>query len=925
MDTDRARRALEVFEATLDREPQERAAFVRGACGEDDGLFGEVQALLEMHDQASTFLPDDGVGEDVTQDMPAAQASVDAYTSPGPGVTLGDFQVEALIGAGGMGRVFRARQLSLQRDVALKVLPAQLQFSPRARKRFQHEIEAAARLHHTNLIGVFASGQARGCVYYAMELADGPTLGQVIRQLRAQPLPELRSASTHDDVSDDRTTTAQLDAASNPGAEPEVPGEASDALQTVLDDLSQNYFDRVATQMADVASGLDYAHQHGVIHRDIKPSNLLYSNDGTLHLGDFGLARILDEPGITQTGECIGTPYYMAPEQVAGGSAEIDVRTDVYALGATLYELLTLQPPFPGRNRQQVLTQIGRDPPRSPRRLNPRVPRDLETICLKALAIDPAERYGSAGAFADDLRRYVDRFAINARRAGPVARGIKFVRRHQALSAACSIALVLGVSASWLAYGIYREGRGRARAEQRLERAQDTLVRTQQTEQERLFERSLLAAMQGDLAAARDAIREAEHLGASMERLLLLRGQVDTVSADFQSAVAAFKEVLASDPGSLAAHALLAEAYARVDLWTLSREHRTEVFELGPASIEDLILAGRMESYHDPVEAERLLDRVVEIDRQNIVARLVRGTIRSQRAYADTDPAHAQRALDDLELAASLLPETAYILSSRLHVHLTAAAGYDTVGSSRSRDAHLDRARAMAERLAAYPDSYEARRWRAYYYERIGDLDHAIQEWYAIEDKTIGFLAMTLYRAGRFDDALDACARYRLHTQTGTPDFCTSFVMAAMASSREQVIRSFDFGRIVTMDPHSSRRSVFLLWCLAGDLDRAHEAVRNIDAPDDADTQALARVRFMSGEITADDFLRVAASSRLTSATAHLLIAAVHLAEGRRDAAREHLQRAIDCRQDFEFVTTTAAALLSQMDRDAAWPAWAKP
>ena len=195
--------------------------------------------------------------------------------------------------------------------------------------------------------------------------------------------------------------------------------------------------------IAEVADALEYAHQQGVIHRDIKPSNLLLSPAGRLSVNDFGLARMLEQPGMTITGEIVGTPVYMSPEQITAGRIPLDHRTDIYSLGATLYELLTLQPPFGAEQRDQLLAQVIQKDPTPPRKVNGKVPVDLETICLKAMEKDPDRRYQTAGQMAEDLRRYVNRFAILARRAGPFARLQKWVMRNPALSAALAAVLVL--------------------------------------------------------------------------------------------------------------------------------------------------------------------------------------------------------------------------------------------------------------------------------------------------------------------------------------------------------------------------------------------------------------------------------------------------------------------------------------------------
>ncbi|HEV2946038.1 MAG TPA: serine/threonine-protein kinase, partial [Gemmataceae bacterium] len=315
---------------------------------------------------------------------------------------LGDFEIVRELGRGGMGIVYEARQVSLNRQVALKVLSGVLGLTAKAVQRFQREAEAAAKLHHTNIVPVYATGEEDGTHFYAMELIDGPSLDHVIRQLRPASLPGEASRSP------------ELEATG-----PYV-GESGSTSTLGASSLSSDghYFDTVARMIAEVADALEYAHQQGVIHRDIKPSNLLLSPNARLSINDFGLARMLEQPGMTMTGEFVGTPAYMSPEQITAGRTLLDHRTDIYSLGATLYELLTLHPPFTGERRDQVLTQILHKEPKAPRKMNPKVPVDLETICLKAMEKDPDGRYQTAGKLAEDLRHFVNRFAIKARRAG---------------------------------------------------------------------------------------------------------------------------------------------------------------------------------------------------------------------------------------------------------------------------------------------------------------------------------------------------------------------------------------------------------------------------------------------------------------------------------------------------------------------------
>jgi eukaryotic-like serine/threonine-protein kinase len=314
------------------------------------------------------------------------------------GKRLGDFELVREIGRGGMGVVFEARQISLNRKVALKVL-AGVSLSGKAIERFHREAEAAAKLHHTNIVPVYATGEESGIHFYAMELVDGPSLDQIVKDLalrksavRKAERPEEKDPIELAQVSQ-KTMLPDLEL-TGPYIDPPVfplsltPTPSGSGLTS-----GNIYFDTVAKVMADVAGALDHAHKSSIIHRDIKPSNLLLSSDGRLSVNDFGLARMLEQPGMTITGEFVGTPAYMSPEQITAGRIPIDHRTDIYSLGATLYELLTLQRPFNGERRDQVLAQVVQKEPRPPRKINPKVPVDLETVCLKCLEKDPDRRY----------------------------------------------------------------------------------------------------------------------------------------------------------------------------------------------------------------------------------------------------------------------------------------------------------------------------------------------------------------------------------------------------------------------------------------------------------------------------------------------------------------------------------------------------
>ena len=237
------------------------------------------------------------------------------------------------------------------------------------------------------------------------------------------------------------------------------------------------------------------------------------------------------------SGEFVGSPLYMSPEQITAGRAPLDHRTDVYSLGATLYELLTLRPPFPGQQRDQVIGQILHKDPVPPRRSNRRVPIDLETICLKAMEKDPDRRYQTAGQMADDLRRFVNRFAIAAKRTGPIGRAVKWARRHPTVAGLSGLLVISLCVASWLAYT-----KGRAR----LEKAKED---------------TFLAAMSGDLVSAQTHLEEAERLGASQGWLHLMRGQIAALNSEHETAIMELEQATSLLDNSTAAYGMLTAAY----------------------------------------------------------------------------------------------------------------------------------------------------------------------------------------------------------------------------------------------------------------------------------------------------------------------------------------------------------------------------
>jgi eukaryotic-like serine/threonine-protein kinase len=376
------------------------------------------------------------------------------------GEELGDFRLLREIGRGGMGVVYEAEQRSLGRRVAVKLLPFAGALDPRQLQRFKNEAQAAAQLHHTNIVPVHFVGSERGVHYYAMQLIDGCTLAEVIRELRQgaglDPKPEPHQAQESKSLellfgpipreqaapADQQPTTPYVVA--SPSSRNETPKAAG--LSTERSHKDASYFRTVAELGIQAAEALEHAHLVGVVHRDIKPGNLLLDQRGNLWVTDFGLAQFQSGTDLTMTGDLLGTLRYMSPEQALAQRVIVDQRTDIYSLGATLYELLTLQAPFGGKDRQELLRQIAFEEPRSLRRLNKAIPEELEIIVLKSMEKNAAARYGAAREMAEDLRRWLEHKPIFARRPGLVQRSRKWAQRHPSFTASALVILVLAVA-----------------------------------------------------------------------------------------------------------------------------------------------------------------------------------------------------------------------------------------------------------------------------------------------------------------------------------------------------------------------------------------------------------------------------------------------------------------------------------------------
>jgi serine/threonine-protein kinase len=523
---------------------------------------------------------------------------------------LGDFRILREVGHGGMGVVYEAEQLSLGRRVALKVLTDRLMREDRQKRRFEREARAAARLHHTNIVPVFGTGEAEGVPYYVMQFIQGMGLDAVVEELRrlspgSGPMPPPADSPAAPRTQPARRVARSLlsgefagaeegatqahvaapagpDPAAPPAAEPARPGDTSGGSSGVTlpgqnpgaggRGRPLSYFQSVARIGVQVADALDYAHRQGVVHRDVKPSNLLLDLDGAVWVTDFGLAKAEGGENLTHTGDILGTLRYMPPEAFDG---KADARGDVYSLGLTLYELVALRPAFDQRDRNHLVKQVttAEIPPLGTLRRG--VPRDLETIVHKAIDRDPARRYQTAGGLRDDLQRFVDDEPILARRQTLTERYVRWARRHPAvavLGAALAAVLLLATAGSLVVAGrmsalaqseaLAAQEERAARKEAEEGKAREAALR-RQAEQAEAREAKLRGQAEANFAKAQAAVDD-YFTRVSENRLLQVPGLKGLRKDLLLSALAFYQGFLRDRAGDPTVRTGLAGAYLRV-------------------------------------------------------------------------------------------------------------------------------------------------------------------------------------------------------------------------------------------------------------------------------------------------------------------------------------------------------------------------
>jgi tetratricopeptide (TPR) repeat protein len=707
------------------------------------------------------------------------------------------------------------------------------------------------------------------------------------------------------------------------------------------------YWQSVARVGMQVADALAHAAGQGVLHRDIKPSNLLLDETGNVWVTDFGLAKSEDSYDLTHSGDVVGTLRYMAPERFSGQS---DVRSDIYSLGLTLYEMLALRPAYAEADHSKLVKQVMHDEPPRPRKLNPDVPRDLETVVLKAIAPDPARRYQTPAEMADDLRRFVEDRPVRARRIGNAEKFWRWCRRNPsvaALGGALAAVLVLVTAASLLAaryFNRLRLDEARAarserqawrEAELSRQEAEKSAEERREARRREALERTTVTAMSGKYAEAEQALDGAVALGASEPEIYLRRGQIALYQGRSEDALVYLEKAARALPDSVAARAVLVWAYLDAGQSDRFYLELGKVAAMTPVTAEDHLFLGQVTARYDPRAALPLLDRAIE-QRDSALARLIRADVRTKYADMTGVPEDAEQALDDVRVAQALLPGNLAASTASLEAHLTAACSYERHQQPAGREIALEGARRAAAALKAFPSlPRRAQDVRLRYLDYLGD-EEAIRADYFRETPTSGgalagrWYFLQLYRQGKFAEALEVL-EHMPRTGNELPyHLRRAFVLAHLPDGPALALKEFQAVRSAWEGGPRGRRAEFyppIILLFLGRTDEAAALYR--DMAEAGVHQPLDRTRwyqkaceYWAGLRSADELLAGAGGSQWFLCEGHFFIGLRLLAEGDRAGARRHFEASVATRvlQFMEY--DWSRAFLARMENDPTWPPW---
>lgn len=862
------------------------------------------------------------VGNTAAFQLPAKRSKSE---HPLPIDHLGDFKLIEELGRGGMGIVYRAVQESLGRHVALKVLHASSRPSARMVSRFLRESQAAGKLHHTNIVPVYAQGEEGGNFYYAMELIEGPSLDVAMRS---------HSSATSLTFDQSSFSFGSLGASGSSASRSTASGDGSQSAATALPRKAGDYR-RIAALMAEVCDGIAHAHAAGIIHRDIKPQNLLLGSDNHIHITDFGLAKGFEDTQLTLDGELMGTLAYMSPEQTGGTQAAVDHRTDVYSLGVTLYEVLTLSKPFAAKSREQLLQKIAIATPPFPRRIDPRIPPDLETICLRAMEKEPFRRYYAASDMALELRRFAEDRPIHTRRAGLIERGWKWVRRRKALAAAIGFLLLATSLGTALAASV-ASGR-RQEASHCLQRAYEQLVY-------RNYAKPELVAV--DLDRAR-------RYGAQTTAMLRVEALEALGRLDYQTAIQHLNSILDHHPNDMEARYTLAWAHVRNNETARGSTLVREADQLGgPSSAADWFFRGLAIHRENPIDAAECYRKAREAAgaAQQFFPQ---ATLNLARSY--NQQMYQSRRIERLSETVGMLRELVDygIYGSKPHYllsisHRLAAEVYEDSGGTRGEaaDEHYRLALDWAAKgqalgpqeaegpLTAAAECYESmKNYPAAIDARSAAIELAEKEEYRLEG--LGYRWRLRYWTGDFEGAM-ADLDLLQQLDPACPFFARFYPMLIHAEAGrldEAVALALDIYDSKPGDAQSWYWSVSALRILGReDLVEARLQAEPADLSFDAglvapQTEAWVRdmVEFVAGRASIKELLESAARSpspwKLTGEV-QFHEAARHLAEGRRGQAFDAFDAAFRSFDNQRRYTFHAKLFRVKMQLDPQWPSW---
>jgi len=837
---------------------------------------------------------------------------------------LGDYEIIEELGRGGMGVVYRARQISLNRIVALKLLSAVRDDNERAITRFMREAQAAARLHHTNIVPIYAQGREGDYIYYAMELIEGASLDAMLR-------PEAGKQARY-------AKTVKLDPASQRAS-------ASNLLRSAASSVGLSRgarrhgpardYKEIARLAAGVAEGLHHAHEQGVVHRDIKPQNLLFGPDGELHITDFGLARVLNEPGLTKTTEMVGTPAYMSPEQITGPRTAIDRRTDIHALGATLYVMLTHRRPFEGESYEQTIHQILNRDPTPPRKIDSRIPPDLDTICLRAMEKAPHRRFQTAHEMARELRRYLGGFPIVSRPIGPIGKALRWTRRRPwqtgVIAAAVLLTAIIPLGVNFF----------RSNAAAEIAACEDTLLDDYREWERALAKITWIGRLGGDKYRLTTAVAFAH------------------IRNDPRLSIELLEQALLEHPDDRDARYLLAWAYTRmvrtrgIGSWTDARRHIAVADGIdADASGVGWFFRGQAVWGYDPQDAERSFDEAIRRRKNFTQAMLHQGRAMNQIMYSLRDNSYYRKAVGRLESVTLVQPTRAYPRYLLATTHLLSAEIYRDEGKpAEAEEAYAACLKAAREAQIVESESPRGYAVEATYYESRGDYAAAIEAWDRYDNPKIrksvwdkserwSYQMRLYFWLGRYSEAAQTHVKlYETEAKRDESSICADdgfFAALIAAGAGDDVGAKAALDRAVrdVGDQLEYRLRLYAGYCVLGiasppALLPAASCPQCELSPGWTPEWLQTLTQYLRGQVewetvvaTSRTGVELSDDSRLRMAGAWYFRGVRELAEGRRESALFSLAEA-HRHYDNENYSYLAKCLLVKLQLDPDWPAGA--